>query len=84
VQDVYLPSGSQCQDAWNHDQIYNGGQTITVNAELHQAPIFIRIGSKVDLGNLNQEWKDAMAAADKRPDLKKLDAEAKDWFERNK
>ena len=84
TQEVYLPSGSQWHDAWNPDKIYNGGQTITVNAELHQVPIFIRIGSKVDLGNLRQEWKDAVAAADTRPDLKALDAGVREWLEQNK
>ena len=84
TQEVYLPSGSQWHDAWNPDKIYNGGQTITVNAELHQLPIFIRIGAKVDLGNLRQEWKDAVAAAATRPDLKKLDAETHEWFQKNK
>ena len=84
TQEVYLPSGSQWRDAWNPEKTYNGGQAITVNAELHQLPIFVRIGSTVDLGNLRQEWKDAVAAADTRPDLKKLDAEVSEWFEKNK
>ena len=81
TQEVYLPSGSQWQDAWNPGKFYNGGQTVTVNAELHQLPLFLRVGSTVDLGNLHQEWEDAIAAAATRPDLKALDAEAKAWFD---
>jgi hypothetical protein len=36
------------------------------------------------LGDLNQEWSDAVAAANTRPDLKQLDAEVKAWFEKDK
>jgi alpha-glucosidase (family GH31 glycosyl hydrolase) len=82
TQEVYLPSGDKWRDAWRPDQVYDGGRTITVNAELHQIPVFVRVGSKVKLGDLNQEWKDAVAAAATRPDLKKLDAELKTWFDR--
>ncbi len=83
TQEVYLPAGSQWRDAWNPDKIWDGGQTITVHAELHQMPIFVRAGSKVELGDLNKEWNDAVAAANTRPDLKALDAEVKAWFEKN-
>ena len=83
TQEVYLPSISQWRDAWNPDKIYNGGQTITVNADLHQMPIFVRVGSNVELGDLNQEWSDAVAAANTRPDLKMLDAGVREWFEKS-
>jgi alpha-D-xyloside xylohydrolase len=83
TQEVYLPSGSQWRDAWNPEKNYNGGQTITVNAELHQLPIFVRAGATIELGDLRQEWKDAVAAAAARPELKKLDAETRKWFEKN-
>ena len=79
TQQVYLPAGKQWRDAWNPKKIYKGGQTITVNAELHQLPIFIRVGSTLALGDLNKEYKDAKAIAEKKPDLKKLDAEVRDW-----
>jgi len=84
TQEVYLPTGSQWRDAWHPGKTYQGGRTITVNAELHQIPIFMRVGSKVELGDLNQEWSDAVAAANTRPDLKQLDAEVKAWFEKDK
>ncbi len=83
TQEVYLPAISQWRDAWHPDKIYNGGQTITVNADLHQMPIFVRVGSNVELGDLNQEWNDAVAAANTRPDLKQLDAEVREWFDKS-
>ncbi|MDE3066006.1 MAG: glycoside hydrolase family 31 protein [Verrucomicrobiota bacterium] len=82
AQEVYLPSGAKWQDAWTK-KIYAGGRTITVSAPLHQMPIFVRVGSKIDLGDLNREWKDAVAAAHTRPDLKALDAEVRAWFNRH-
>lgn len=83
-QEVYLPAGEQWRDAWNPEKTYVGGQSITVKAELHQIPIFIRVGSNVELGDLNKEWADSWAIAQKRPDLKALDATAKAWLEQNK
>ena len=44
-------------------KVYEGGQTITVAADLHQIPLFKRVGAKIDLGDLNQEWQEAQAAA---------------------
>jgi len=81
-QEVYLPAGEQWRDAWKPDKIYPGGQTITVKAELHQIPIFVRVGANVELGNLNQEWAESWAIAQKRPDLKALDTEVKAGFGR--
>ena len=80
-QQVYLPAGSRWRDAWS-GKVYSGGQTITVNAELHQLPLFVRAGAKVNLGDLNQEWKESHAIAEKKPDLKALDAELKAWWEK--
>jgi alpha-glucosidase (family GH31 glycosyl hydrolase) len=80
TQDVYLPSGQKWRDAWT-GKVIDGGQTITVNSELHQLPIFIRVGSKVNVGNLQKEWTDAVAAAKTRPDLKALDAKVREWFD---
>ena len=80
TQQVYLPSGDRWRDAWNPDKIFPGGQTITVNADLHQIPLFVRAGSNVKLGDLNQEWKESHAIAEKKPDLRALDAELRSWF----
>src|SRR2546429_3681611 len=80
TQQVYLPSGAKWRDAWRPENVYNGGETITVNADLHQVPLFVRAGSNVKLGDLNQEWKESHAIAEKKPDLRALDAELRSWF----
>jgi len=82
-QEIYLPSGAKWRDAWD-SKIYEGGQTISVKAELHQIPIFLRVGSKIDLGDLNQEWNESLEIANKRPDLKMLQAEVRKWFEKQR
>lgn len=83
-QSVYLPSGSKWQDAWDKTKVYTGGQTIKVPTEMHHIPIFVRVGSKIDLGDLHNEWKESKAIAEKRPDLKSMEREVIDWFETNK
>jgi hypothetical protein len=45
--------------------------------DLCQRPIFVRVGASVDLSDLNREGADAVAAANTRPDLKKLDADVR-------
>jgi alpha-D-xyloside xylohydrolase len=80
-QEVYFPRGSRWRDAWNPEKIYDGGQTATIDAGVHQLPLFIREGSRVDVGDLNQEWKESLELAEKRPDLKSLDADLKKWFD---
>ena len=81
TQEVYLPAGSRWRDAWRPSQVYRGGRTITVAAELHQLPLFIRVGSTVELGDLNKEWEESFEIAGKKPDLKALDAELKTWWD---
>ena len=83
TQTVYLPAKNEWRDAWRPARIYAGGQTITVPADPPQMPIFIRVGSQVELGDLNREWQEAVAAANTRPDLKALDAGVKAWFDTN-
>jgi alpha-glucosidase (family GH31 glycosyl hydrolase) len=82
-QKVYLPSGARWRDAWNPDKVYAGGQTVTVSAASHQIPLFIRVGSSIKLGDLNKEWQESVTIAQKRPDLKSLDAGVKSWFAKN-
>ena len=83
-QEVYLPAGQRWRDAWNPGRVYRGGQTITVSAATYQLPLFIRAGATVELGDLNQEWKESLEIAENKPDLKKLDAELRAWFDRAK
>ena len=77
---VYLPSGARWRDAWHRDRVYDGGRTITVPAEIHQIPLFVREGSGIDFGDLDREYEEALAAARQRPDLKALDAAVAAWF----
>ena len=77
---VYLPSGSRWRDAWHRDRVHDGGRTVTVRAEVHQIPLFVREGSGLDLGDLDREYREALEAARQRPDLKALDAGVMDWF----
>jgi alpha-D-xyloside xylohydrolase len=84
TQEVYLPAGSRWRDAWRPNQVYRGGQTITVTAEPHQLPLFIRAGAKVDVGDLNKEWQESVEIAGRKPDLKVLDAELRAWWDARK
>ncbi|MEP7075705.1 MAG: TIM-barrel domain-containing protein [Acidobacteriota bacterium] len=78
-QDVYLPSGSKWTNAWD-GKAYNGGQTVKIKVDFHQIPIFTRVGSNVDLGDLNKDWNESVEIAQKRPDLKTLETDVKRWF----
>src|SRR5262249_44889931 len=84
TQEVYLPAGEKWQDAWRPDKTYQGGQTVTVDAELHQIPLFVRVGSGINLGDLNREYEESLQSAHKKPDLKALDAEVRVWLEKNR
>jgi alpha-glucosidase (family GH31 glycosyl hydrolase) len=77
---VYLPSGSRWRDAWRRERVYDGGRTVTVRAEVHQIPLFVREGSGIDLGDLHREYEEALAAARTRPDLAALEAGVADWL----
>jgi alpha-D-xyloside xylohydrolase len=81
TQEVYLPAGARWRDAWA-SEVYAGGQTISVKAELHQLPLFVREGAGIDLGDLNKEWQESMAIVSHRPDLKTLEAAVIAWFEK--
>ena len=83
TQEVYLPSGDQWCDAWHPDKIYDGGRIVTVQADLYQIPILVRVGSGVKLGDLNKEWAESVAIANTRPNLEKLDVGVRAWYEKN-
>jgi alpha-D-xyloside xylohydrolase len=82
TQQVYLPAGEKWQDAWHPETIHDGGQSITVDAPAHKIPIFVRVGSGLELGDLNQEWTESVAIASDPPDLAAMEAEVKAWFEK--
>ena len=52
------------------------------SADTYQLPLFIRVGSSVDVGDLNKEWKESQTIAQTKPDLAALDAQVKTWFEK--
>lgn len=79
-QEIYFPSGSSWRDAWRPERVYSGGQTAEVPAEMHQIPIFVRVGSGLELGDLNLEYREALEIARQKPDLAKLDAELRAEF----
>ncbi len=83
TQEVYLPQGQRWQDAWHKGKVYEGGQTVTVEAELHQVPLFVRVGSNVDVGDLEREYAESVAIAQNRPDLTTLDQQVRQWFEKS-
>jgi alpha-glucosidase (family GH31 glycosyl hydrolase) len=80
-QEVYLPAG-KWRDAWQPGKIYDGGQSITVQAELHQIPLFVRDGAAVAraIGDLEKEWLDSVTIAKNPPDLERLEKEVNAWF----
>lgn len=69
---LYLPAGETWIDAWDRSREYRGGQRITVETPLYKAPIFIRKGSKVKLGDLQALYEDSLQRAAEKPDLAKL------------
>jgi alpha-glucosidase (family GH31 glycosyl hydrolase) len=79
-QEVYLPAGSRWRDAWT-GRVFEGGRRVAVRAELHQMPLFVREGSGLELGDLDSKWRVSLAAASKKPDLEKLEAEVIAWFD---
>jgi alpha-D-xyloside xylohydrolase len=69
---LYLPGGEKWVDAWDREKTYDGGQYVTVDAPLYKIPIFIRDGSKIDLGDLNALYAESLKRAGQRPDLEQL------------
>jgi alpha-D-xyloside xylohydrolase len=70
---LYLPANEKWIDAWNPDVIYNGGKYIEVDAPLYKIPIFIKSNSKINLGNLNDLYRESIKLASKKPDLTLLE-----------
>jgi alpha-glucosidase (family GH31 glycosyl hydrolase) len=73
---LYLPEGEKWVDAWNKDQVYQGGQTIEVETPLHKIPIFLKEGSSVELGDLNALYEQSLEITKEKPDLKALEEKA--------
>ncbi|WP_116104967.1 TIM-barrel domain-containing protein [Lewinella sp. IMCC34191] len=75
---LYLPAGERWIDAWNPENVMEGGQYVTVDAPAHKTPVFIREGSGQELGDLNALYQESLEIAAKRPDLAALEA-AEEW-----
>lgn len=50
---LYLPAGANWVDYYT-DALHAGGQTVTVNAPIHQLPLLVRAGSIVPMGPVRQ------------------------------
>lgn len=74
---VHLPSGTQWSDAWDKSKVYEGGSDVEVNCPFHKIPIFIRKGSELNLGNLQELYDESFTIASLKPDLVKLDKQAR-------
>lgn len=70
-QKVFLPKGEFWIDAWTN-KIYKGGQILEIETPLHKIPIFIRKGSKINLGDLNKLYEESIKKVSIKPDMKEL------------
>lgn len=70
---LYLPEKETWRDAWHPDTVYEGGKKIEISTPLHKIPIFIRDGSDIDLGDLNNLYEESLQLAGEKPDLKQLE-----------
>ncbi|MDR8391089.1 hypothetical protein NC796_08070 [Aliifodinibius sp. S!AR15-10] len=68
--DMYLPEG-QWTDVWS-DETVEGPTEVAIETPLHKIPIFVRSGSGVDLGNLNQLFHESVDIDSSKPDLESL------------
>lgn len=75
---MYLPAGETWIDAWDSNKEYTGGDYIEVEAPAYKIPLFIRKGSSVDLGDLNELYAESLEMAQQRKDLNLLEA-AEGW-----
>jgi len=77
---LYLPASEKWVNAWNTNKVYDGGQKITVDTPFYKIPIFIRKGADVIdvFGDLEKLYKESLAIAKNKPDLKKLEKTA-EW-----
>jgi len=70
---LYLPSGEEWINAWNTSERFEGGQSVTVETPLYKLPIFIREGSNVEMGDLQQLYEESLTIVRTMPDLKQLE-----------
>jgi alpha-D-xyloside xylohydrolase len=61
---VYLPAGAKWYNFWTNE-LFEGGQTITVKAPIDTIPLFVRAGSIVPLGS-------AIESTEQKQDIAKI------------
>ena len=64
---VLIPEGVWI-DAWSGEAIA-GPTRVSIEVPLHVVPLFLRVGSKLDLGDLTALWEQALEDAQDRPNL---------------
>ena len=74
-QRLYLPQGVTWIDAWDPAKEYEGGTYITIDVPLHKIPVFIKKGSEISLGNLEDLYAESLKIASEKPDLALLEKE---------
>jgi alpha-D-xyloside xylohydrolase len=77
MHELYLPKGEKWICAWQPEKVYEGGTKITVDAPIYKIPIFIRKGSKINLGDLNKLYAESVEKTKVKPNLSKLEKEEK-------
>ncbi|MBN1783148.1 alpha-glucosidase [bacterium] len=77
---LYLPAGENWIDAWDGKKVHKGGKMIETEVPPYKIPIFIRKGSKIDLGNLNGLYQESLRIAAEKPDLTELE-KAEGWHQ---
>ena len=70
---LFLPAGEQWIDAWNSDEVYEGGQWVEVETPMYKIPILIREGAETTLGNIQKIYEESLEIAQKKPDLAELE-----------
>lgn len=75
-QKCYLPKGVRWINAWNTDEVFEGGTIVETETPFHKIPIFIREGSDISLGNLQKLYEESLVIASVKPDLKELEKSA--------
>jgi len=73
VRKVYLPAREKWVDAWDKNNVYEGGKYVSMECPLHKIPIFIRKGSNVNLGDLNRLWKESVRIVKNKPNMSELE-----------
>lgn len=72
-QQVYLPAGEVWINLWNNQE-FEGGQTIEVDAPLHQTPVFLRKGSDLSLPDFSKLYEESVALTAVKYRMSELEA----------